>query len=208
MEIKKRVAIYARVSTREQTTENQLQDLRKYSEARGWQVIGEFVDHALSGAKDDRPQLREVMDKARRRKIDVLLVWRFDRFARSLKQLINTLEELNELGVHFVSFSEALDTSTSQGRLVFSVVGAIAEFERSLIKERVMAGLRRAKAQGKALGRRKLPFDAPLAFKMRQEGCSLSQIASQLGVGKTTIHRLFQNPIQNSALGSVEASQV
>src|SRR4051812_42068965 len=110
----KRVGIYARVSTKDQTTENQLLDLRKYCEARGWQITAECVDHGISGAKDDRPALKEVMGLARKRKIDTLLVWRFDRFARSLSHLVNTLEELKGLGIDFVSYQESIDTATPQ----------------------------------------------------------------------------------------------
>src|ERR1035438_4730717 len=121
MEMKKRVGIYARVSTKEQTTENQLLDLRKYCEARGWQIVAECIDHGISGAKDDRPQLKAVMDLARKRKIDTLLVWRFDRFARSLAHLVNSMEELRRLGVDFGSFRRLMRTSSAQGRMVFGV---------------------------------------------------------------------------------------
>src|SRR6185437_7302750 len=140
-----RIGIYCRVSTKEQTAENQLLDLRKYCDARGWQIAAEYVDSGISGAKDSRPQLKLVMEAVRKRKIDALLVWRFDRFARSLPHLVNTLEELRGLGVDFVSYQESIDTSTPQGRMMFGVMASLAEFERSLIRDRVMAGLRRAK---------------------------------------------------------------
>src|ERR1039458_6687821 len=120
----KRVGMYCRVSTKDQTTENQLLDLRKYCEARGWQIVVECIDHGISGARDDRPQLNAIMDLARKRKIDTLLVWRFDRFARSLLHLVNSLEELRRLGVDFVSYQESVDTPTAQGRMVFGVMAS------------------------------------------------------------------------------------
>lgn len=189
-----RVAIYARVSTKEQTTANQLRDLKQTCKARKWQIVKEFVDAAVSGAKQDRPALRELMLFARQRKCDVVLVWRFDRFARSLKQLITTLEEFKELGIHFFSFSEAIDTTTSQGRLVFGVIGSIAEFERDLIRERVNSGLRRAKEEGIRLGRPRREVDLAKALQLRNEGLSLREIAKQLKESPTTLHRLFQKP--------------
>jgi len=193
-----KVGLYARVSTREQTPENQLQDLRRLCSAKGWEIAGEYVDAGISGAKEDRPALRDLMLAARRRTVDAVLVWRFDRFARSLKHLINTLGELNELGVQFVSYSEGLDTSTSQGRLVFGVIGAIAEFERDLIRERVNAGLRRAREEGKRLGRP--TADAAAAVKARQlraQGLSLRDISGQTSLSIATLSRLFHKPLEN-----------
>jgi DNA invertase Pin-like site-specific DNA recombinase len=204
----KRVGIYARVSTKDQTTENQLLDLRKYCEARGWQIAAECVDHGISGAVDDRPQLKAIMDLARKRKVDVLLVWRFDRFARSLAHLVNSLEELRRLGVDFVSYQESVDTSTPQGRMVFGVMASLAEFERALIQERIKSGLRRAVAQGKAIGRPKAAIDPARAHQLRREGRSLRQIASALSIGKGTVERLLgvsQKPILNQATEPVEA---
>jgi len=209
MKMKKRVGIYARVSTKDQTTENQLLDLRKYCEARGWQIAAECIDHGISGAIDDRPQLKAVMDLARKRKIDTLLVWRFDRFARSLAHLVNSLEELRRLGVDFVSYQESVDTSTPQGRMVFGVMASLAEFERALIQERIKAGVRRAQTQGKRLGRPKTSVDPARAHQLRQEGRSLRQIASVLSIGKGTVERLLgvsQNPILNAAAVPVGAA--
>ncbi|OGR91349.1 MAG: hypothetical protein A2992_05065 [Elusimicrobia bacterium RIFCSPLOWO2_01_FULL_59_12] len=185
----KRIAIYARVSTKDQTTENQLLDLRGHCQARGWDVVAECVDNGISGTKDDRPQLKAVMDLARKRKIDVLLVWRFDRFARSLAHLVNSLEELRRLGVDFVSYQESVDTSTPQGRMVFGVMGSLAEFERSLIVERVRSGLRRAVARGKRLGRPRVAVDAAQARRMLLEGRSFRAIGRTLGISRMTIAR-------------------
>jgi DNA invertase Pin-like site-specific DNA recombinase len=194
-EMQRRVAIYCRVSTKDQTTENQLHDLRNHCESRNWKIVAEHCDNGMSGTKDDRPQLKAVMELARKRKIDILLVWRFDRFARSLAHLVNTLEELRSLGVDFVSYQEAVDTSTPQGRMVFGVMASLAEFERSLIAERVVAGLRRAKAQGKALGRPKVSIDASRARELRLEGRSFREIASALSASRSTVGRLLsQNP--------------
>lgn len=188
-----KVGIYARVSTKEQSPESQLLDLRNFCAARGWEIVKEFVDVGISGAKDERPALRELMQTyAKRRLIDVVLVWRFDRFARSLKHLLNTLHELNELRIHFASYQEGLDTSTAQGRLVFSLVGAIAEFERELARDRILAGLRNAKANGVQLGRPGAEFDIEKARQLHAEGRSLREIAEETGAKVTTLHRLFQ----------------
>lgn len=196
MEPSKRVGIYARVSTRDQTTENQLLDLRKHCEARGWQIVAECTDNGISGAKDDRPQLKAIMNLARKRKLDILLVWRFDRFARSLTHLVNSLEELRRLGVDFVSYQESIDTSTPQGRMVFGVMASLAEFERALIQERIKAGLRRAKAHGKQAGPHRAGVNMDTLNRMRLEGQSLRQMASAFCVSRMTISRLLsQIPI-------------
>src|SRR3954465_885296 len=154
----KRAAIYARVSTidRGQDPEAQLRQLREYAERRGFPIAFEFVDHA-SGAKNDRVQYRAMLEAARRREFDVLLVWRYDRFARSLRELVNALAEFEGLGIEFVSYNEGADTTTPQGKLLFGIMASLAEFERSLISERVRAGMARAKAQGTHTGRPRLP---------------------------------------------------
>jgi DNA invertase Pin-like site-specific DNA recombinase len=205
----KRVGIYCRVSTKEQTTENQLLDLRKYCQVRGWEIVAECVDNGISGAKDDRPALHQVMGLARKRKIDTLLVWRFDRLARSLSHLVNTLEELRGRGVDFVSYQEALDTSTPQGRMVFGVVASLAEFERALIVDRVRSGIRRAQAQGKQLGRPKAAVDLAQMHRLRLDGRSMREIASALSLGKGTVERalrLSQKGQPKSPKVSVEAA--
>ena len=187
----KRAAIYARVSTvdRGQDPETQLRQLREFAERRSFALVCEYVDHA-SGAKNDRPQFRAMFEDARRRKFDVLLVWRYDRFARSMRELVNALEEFNSLGVDFISFSEGAYTTTAQGRLLFGIMASLAEFERSLIAERVKAGMQRAKAQGKHTGRPSLPpqtlahIEALLAAKPRPSDRAIARVA---GVSYQTV---------------------
>jgi len=146
-----RAAIYARVSTvaSGHSPEMQLRELREYCERRGWTVAGEYVDVGISGAKDKRPQLDRMMGDAHKRRFDGVAVWKFDRFARSVSHLLRALDTFRVLGIEFVSLSESLDTTTPAGRMVFTVLGAVAELERSLIAERVRAGLRNARAKGK-----------------------------------------------------------
>jgi DNA invertase Pin-like site-specific DNA recombinase len=190
----KRAAIYARVSTidRGQDPETQLRQLREYAERRGFLVAFEFVDHA-SGARSDRAQYRAMLDAARRREFDVLLVWRYDRFARSMRELVNALAEFDGLGIDFVSYSEGADTTTPQGKLLFGIMASLAEFERSLIAERVRAGMQRAKAQGKHTGRPSLPdakrraIEARLAETPRP---SDRAIARSLGVAPESVRNV------------------
>jgi DNA invertase Pin-like site-specific DNA recombinase len=186
-----KVAIYARVSTANngQDPAMQTRELREYIERRGWQFAGEYVDIGISGAKDKRPQLDRLMADAHRRKFDVVIVWKFDRFARSVSHLLRALETFNALGIGFVSLSESLDTSTPAGRMVFTVLGAVAELERSLIAERVRAGLRNARAKGKHLGRPRAVVDRSKIATLRNEGLSWAKIADQLGVGEGTVYR-------------------
>ena len=148
-----RVALYARVSTSDQTTESQLLDLRRYIRDRGWQPFNEYTDDGISGTKDSRPALNQLMDDACKRRFDVVLVWRFDRFARSTKHLILALEEFRNLGIDFVSYQENIDTSSPLGGAIFTIISAVAQLERDIIAERVKAGLRRARERGKRLGR-------------------------------------------------------
>src|SRR5271156_1111968 len=148
-------AIYARVSTLHngQSPEMQLNELKEYCLRRGWVVVNEFVDEGVSGSKDSRPELNKLMADAHKRKFDVVVVWKFDRFARSVSHLLRALETFNSLGVGFVSLSEQIDTSTPMGKMIFTVLGSVAELERSLIAERVRSGLRNARAKGQRLGR-------------------------------------------------------
>ena len=148
-----RVAIYARVSTMNhgQDVSMQTRELRQFAEARGWNVAGEYIDAGVSGSKDSRPELNRLMGDAHKRRFDGVCVWRFDRFARSVSHLLRALETFKALGIDFVSYSEQMDTSTPAGKMVFTVLGAVAELERSLIVERVRAGLRNARAKGKTL---------------------------------------------------------
>lgn len=185
-----RVALYARVSTKlDQDPEVQLRELRSYVERRGWTVAETYVDKGFSGAKDRRPALDRLMGDARRRKLDAVVVWKFDRFARSVKHLVTALGEFRELGVEFVSITEAIDTSTALGRVVFAIVGAIAEFERELIRERVVAGLAKARATGKTLGRPRAQLDLELVRTRLQLGESLRSVSRELRVHHTTLLR-------------------
>ena len=181
-----RAAIYARVSTFDQEPENQLQEVRRYVGARGWQAT-EYVDKGVSGAKDSRPALDTLVRDAKRRKFDTLVVWRLDRLGRNLRHLILLLEELQALGVAFVSLSEGIDATTPAGKLQLHILGAIAEFERARIAERVKAGLQRARAQGKRLGRpRRVVPESRLA---PVRGLSIRHAATVLGVSPATAHR-------------------
>ncbi len=182
-----RVAIYARVSTRDQNCELQLADLEAMATARGFEVAGRYIDQGISGAQERRPELDKLMADASRGKFQTVAVWKFDRFARSLKHLIVSLEEFRALGVDFISYREAVDTSTPAGKMLFSVIGAMAEFERELIRERVAAGLARAKSKGVRLGRPRAEFDLARARELRHQGLSLRGIAKQLGVNKDTL---------------------
>jgi DNA invertase Pin-like site-specific DNA recombinase len=150
----KRVVLYARVSTNNGTQDPtmQLNELRTFCEARGWQIVCEYVDH-VSGSRESRPQLNQLMSDAKSRKFDIIAVWKLDRYARSLRHLVCALAEYESLGIAFVSLKDNLDLTTASGRLMFQVIGAMAEFERSLIVERVRSGLKNAKAKGKTLGR-------------------------------------------------------
>ena len=187
-----RVAIYARVSTtgHGQDVSMQTRELRQFAEARGWTVTGEYVDEGISGTKDRRPALDKLMADAHRRKFDVVVCWRFDRFARSVSHLLRALETFNALGVAFVSLSENVDTTTPTGKMIFTVLGAVAELERSLIVERVRAGLRNARAKGKKLGRPRLAVDAARIAAMRSQGLSWAKIGECLGVGEGTVRRV------------------
>jgi DNA invertase Pin-like site-specific DNA recombinase len=188
-----KVAIYARVSTANngQDPGMQTRELKEYIERRGWQLAGEYVDVGISGTKERRPELDRLMADAHRRRFDAVVVWKFDRFARSVGHLLRALETFRAQGIEFVSFSEQLDTSTPAGKMVFTVLGAVAELERSLIVERVKAGLRNAKAKGKRLGRPKVCIDSARIVALRRAGRSWSEIANQTGWTKGTIQRAF-----------------
>lgn len=186
----KRCLIYARVSTKQQTTENQLPPLRKFAKDRGWKVVKEMIDHGYSGTTATRPQLTEVMSLARRREFDVLLVYALDRFGRSVKHLVNALDEFQSLGIDFCAFNQDIDTTTPSGKLFFTMISGFAEFEAAIIKERVHAGLVRARAEGKQLGRpRTVQLNAQTIRKL-QKTHSIRQIASNLGVSKSSVQRI------------------
>jgi DNA invertase Pin-like site-specific DNA recombinase len=191
-----KVGLYGRVSTTDkgQDPELQLKDLRTYANARGWKVFGEYVDKGESGAKDRRPQLDRLMEDARKRRIDGILVWKLDRFGRSLKSLVTTLEELRALGIQFVSYTENLDFSTPAGRAMANLIGVFAEFERDLIRERVKAGIQNAKSKGIRVGRRPL-IDKRLLGTVRDmkgKGMSIRGISKELGLSKSLVHKTLQ----------------
>src|ERR1017187_4588555 len=189
-------ALYARVSTRDkgQDPEMQLTELREFAAKRGWQVMGEFVDVGVSGSKDSRPQLDAMMRLAKTRKLDVIAVWKLDRFGRSLRHLVDSLAELKAVGCDFVSLRDNLDLTTPAGRMMFHVIGAMAEFERELIRERVRAGLAHARSKGQKLGcpkiRRDRDKDAKVIRKMRAEGNSYGEIADALSRSKADVYRV------------------
>ena len=193
-----RAALYARVSTNNsQNPEMQLAELREYCARRGWEISGEYVDVGISGAKDSRPELNRLMDDAHRRKFDVVAVWKFDRFARSVSHLLRALETFQALGVDFVSLTEAIDSSTPAGKMVYTVLGAVAELERSLTVERVKAGLRNARARGKTLGRPRRIVDSNRVATLRGNGLSLRKIAGELGVGVATVRDRLETRAKN-----------
>jgi DNA invertase Pin-like site-specific DNA recombinase len=188
-----RVGIYARVSTKDQSCEMQLRDLRAYCAGRQLVTVREYVDEGVSGTKDSRPQLNALMDDARKRKLDAVLVWRFGRLARSTKHLLLALEEFRALGIEFISYQENLATNTPLGQAVFVIVAAVAQLERDLICERVSAGIRNARAKGKRLGRPRQYVDLDRIRDMRRSGMSLRQIASTLKVGYGTVRENLKN---------------
>jgi len=190
-----RVGIYARISTADkgQDLELQLVPLREHAQARGWTMYREYVDKGISGAKERRPALDDLLQAARRREVDAILVWKLDRFARSLRHLILTLGELEALGVAFVSLTEAIDFTTPTGRLLVHVLGALGEFERDIIRERVKAGLARARARGKRLGRPRKIFHRDHVEQLRAQGLSYRKIGKQLGISPALAVRLCRN---------------
>ena len=185
-----RVALYARVSTlKTQNPELQLTELREYCKARQLEIVGEFVDVGISGSRESRPQLNRLMADAMHHRFDVVLVWKLDRFARSLKHLVNALAEFDAWKIAFVSLQDNLDLGTPAGRLMFNVIGAMAEFERDLIRERVRAGMLHAKSQGKILGRKRTIMNAELINTLRSQGMPVRQIAKQAGTSVGTLYR-------------------
>jgi DNA invertase Pin-like site-specific DNA recombinase len=191
-----RAAIYARVSTFDQEPENQLLELRRYIQARGWTAI-EFVDRGVSGAKDRRPALDELLKDARRRKFDVLVCWRLDRLGRNLRHLVTLLDELQALGIGFVTLGEGIDTTTPAGRLQLHVLSAISQFERDRIAERVKAGLQRVRTQGVRLGRPRRRIDTERLARVA--GLPEREAARRLGIPRSTLQRaLAQKPSEQT----------
>jgi DNA invertase Pin-like site-specific DNA recombinase len=187
----KRAALYLRVSTLDQHPETQIYDLRQMADQRGWQIVEEYTDR-VSGAKARRPGLDRLMSDARHGRFDVVLVWASDRLARSVKHFLEVLDELSRINVEFLSFRENLDTGGPLGRAFIVIISAIAELERNLIIERVRAGMRRARLEGRHIGRKPLELDAPAILSDRARGQSLAQLAKGYRVSRSTIHRLLQ----------------
>lgn len=191
--ISAKISIYARVSTKDQTTENQLKDLRKYCKDRGFTVYKEYVD-IDSGAKENRENFTRMMSDAHKRLFSVVLVWKLDRLSRSLKHLCNTLEILSSLNIDFICYNQNIDTTTPTGKLLFHIIGAFAEFERELIRERVKAGLRRAKDKGVKLGRKRVEANIYKLHQLRNSGMSYRKIADEIGISYASVFRLLQKP--------------
>jgi DNA invertase Pin-like site-specific DNA recombinase len=189
----KRAAIYVRVSTDRQTVENQLRELRQIAERRGWEVVKEYDDAGISGSKgrNDRPGLDELLEDAQRRRFDVVMAWAIDRLGRSLVDLLGTIQQLEACGVDLYLDQQAIDTTTPTGRLMFQITGAFAEFERSMIRQRIRAGLRRAVDAGKQLGRPKIAaaMEKRIQGQLR-DGKGMLAIAKALGCGTSTVQRV------------------
>lgn len=186
------VALYARVSTTDQNCDLQLRELREYCQRRGWTISGEYVDTGWSGTKASRPQLDRLMNDARLRKVDCILVWKLDRWGRSVSNLVASLQELSTLNVRWIAVTQNIDTDESSpvGRLILHILASVAEFEREMIRERVKAGMKSAKHRGIRCGRPKKTFDRQKVMDLHQAGESVRAIAEKLGLGRGTVHRL------------------
>ena len=189
----KTVAIYARVSTDKQAVDMQLSELRDFVKRSNWKIYKEYIDQGYTGANTKRPAFTDMMNLARKRKFDILLVWKLDRLSRSLKDLINTMDELGHLGVDLISYDNNLDTSTPTGKLVFQIVGSVAEFEKDIIRERVKAGLENAKRKGKRLGRPPIPRATFQKAKiLRAKGLSFREIGRRLNIDEGTFRKRYK----------------
>ena len=192
MKADKKVAIYVRVSTKDQSVGMQLNDLERYSKERGLNIFKVYEDNGVSGTKETRPALGQLMDDARKRKFNVVLVWRFDRFARSTKHLVNALYEFRNLGIDFISYQENIDTSSPLGEAIFTIISAMSKLERDIIAERVKGGLRKARANGKRLGRPKNEVDTDKVIECRKQNKSIRQIAAELNLSKGAVQRALE----------------
>ncbi len=188
----KKVAVYVRVSTKDQSVDMQVSDLERYSRERGFNVFGIYKDNGISGTKDNRPGLNQLMDDARKRKFDMVLVWRFDRWARSSKHLVNSLHEFRNLGIDFISYQENIDTSSPLGEAIFTIISAMSTLERDIIAERVKGGLRKARANGKRLGRPRSAVDTDKVVEYRKQNKSIRQIASEMNLSKRAVQRTLE----------------
>jgi DNA invertase Pin-like site-specific DNA recombinase len=198
-----RCAIYSRVSTigHGQSCDMQIAEMKEFAGRRGWTIAAQFVDAGVSGAKERRPQLDLLMADAKRRKFDAVLVYRYDRFARSLRHLVNALSDFDSLGVHFVSLHEGVDTSTPNGRLVFGIFASIAEFERELIRQRILSGLALARAKGTKFGRPRVAVDLQKITALRAQGASWRTISTRLGLSRGTAYRAFEMAAKSTGNG-------
>ena len=186
-----RVAIYARDSTIDQHSAMQSEDLQEFCKRREFQLIDTYIDEGVSGSKDSRPELNRLMADARKRRFDAVLVWKLDRFGRSIKHLVNAIAELEAVGVAFISFKESLDLSTPAGKLMFHMIAAMAEFERDLIRERTRAGVAFARSRGKHIGRPRLGVQSTEVHRLRAAGHSLRAIGKSLGISEGSVRRLI-----------------
>jgi len=186
-----KAALYARVSTADQNAQSQLLDLEQLARQRGWEIVETYVDHGISGTRARRPALDRLMADALRHRFDVVVVWAFDRMARSTRHLLDTLDELHRLGIQFISLRENIDSEGALGRALFTIIAAIAELERSLIRERVRAGMRRARLEGRQLGRKPLELDRAAILRDRERGMSLGELAKAYQISRTTVHRIL-----------------
>lgn len=194
-------AIYCRVSTLDkgQDTDLQSHDLKTYALSRGWLGCPEYIDQGVSGSKDSRPALDRLMNDCRKGKVKTILVWRLDRFSRSIKHLINTIDELERVGCTLVSYKENLDMGSPTGRLMVHLIAAFAEFERNIIRERVKAGLQNAKRKGVVLGNKPLTVPHDEIVRLRGQGMTIRQIANQVGCSVTPIMRVLKSTPSKSA---------
>ena len=191
--MKNKTALYCRVSTNDQKTDMQLTDLRKFSSDRNLIIYNEYVDNGISGSIKKRPALDRLMSDAKKKKFDIILVWRFDRFARSSRHLVEALHTFRHLDIQFISYNENIDTGSPLGEAMFTIISAMAQLERDIIKERVKAGLKNARNKGKTLGRPKADIDLTRAKEMQNEGDSIRSISIKLRIPRTTLIRALKN---------------
>jgi len=202
----KRAVLYVRVSTPDQSIEPQLLDLRQMAAARGYEIVREYSDK-LSGTKSKRPGLDAPLSDAQWHRFDVVMVWAFDRMARSVRHFLEVLDELNHLGIEFVSFRESIDTSGPLGRAMVVIVGAIAELERNLIVERVKAGMRRAKLDGRQIGRSRLDMNREQIVHDRRSGMSLTQVAKKHGISRASVCCVMKVVLRDASVSDVQPTR-
>ncbi len=199
MKAYKKVAIYVRVSTKDQSVEIQLNDLERYSKERGLSIFKVYKDNGVSGTRETRPALGELMNDAKKRKFDVVLVWRFDRFARSTKHLVNALYEFRNLSIDFISYQENIDTSSPLGEAIFTIISAMSKLERDIIVERVKGGLRKARANGKRLGRPESEVDTDKIVEYKEQGKSIREIAKEMGLSRGKVERTLKQSVTKTS---------